>query len=74
MGLERDELAESPYPEKFLNFVQIDGEWFFEENLGGKFGDRAHFWGLHLWHSGEAPVVLGLPLCFLARYCDGASG
>lgn len=46
MGLERDELTESPYPEKFLNFVQIDGEWLFEENLGGKFGDRAHFFGV----------------------------
>ncbi len=29
MGLERDGLTESPFPDKFLNFVQIDGKWLY---------------------------------------------
>jgi thiol-disulfide isomerase/thioredoxin len=30
IGLERKELTESPFPDKFLNFVQIDGKWLFD--------------------------------------------
>lgn len=30
MGFEREELTESPFPDKFLSFVQIDGKWLFD--------------------------------------------